>query len=401
MAVTGRGPHPDDVSPGGVFTAEQRARAAEYQRRLLANRRIGLAGQLVVLYILATLCSRNTFLDPVSRWPWVPSLIGVILVAEVVAALPGLAAEAWRELRLDRSYGLSVQTGTAWHLRAWRSVAVKVALDVLTGLALWTVIRYVSAWWFAAAWLVLAASWLLRAALLPLILPIGGTLRPLPSEVDRRHHQLAARMGIRAPRASVLDVAGRVAPNALVTGIGRFRRVYVLPGLLSLSPSEIDVVLAHELGHVRRRHVELLAVLVAALQVVVVLGLKIWVIRPPLYPARSIGALWYPDFALVALIASSLMGIVLFPFRRRQEARADLLALESTRDPAAFRSMIHVLASANLLRPEPRDSFRRTHPAPSRRLAFAERWARANGFPAPAGDGVPASPPLAWNRDGD
>lgn len=277
---------------------------------------------------------------------------------------------------------------------------MKLVLDVLTGLALWAAVRHLPAWWIGAAWLVLAASSLARAGLVPLIVQSGGSVRALPPEVEGRLRQLAMRMGIRAPRASVLDRTGRVPPNALVAGLGRSRRIYVLPALLSLSPAEVDVVLAHELAHVRRRDVELLAALVAVLQVVIVFGLKLWVVRPPLYPAESMGALWYPDFAFVALLANSCLGIVLLPVRRRQEAQADMSALEATRDPAAFRSMIHALASANLSRPESPDLFRCTHPAPSQRIALAKEWERANGLPAPAGDDGVAGPPLASNPDG-
>jgi STE24 endopeptidase len=68
---------------------------------------------------------------------------------------------------------------------------------------------------------------------------------------------LAARMGVRAAEVVVADFSrkGRVA-NAAVVGLGRTRRILVSDTLLREFPvEEVEVVLAHELGHHARSHV--------------------------------------------------------------------------------------------------------------------------------------------------
>ena len=83
--------------------------------------------------------------------------------------------------------------------------------------------------------------------------------RPLPdSDLKHRLNAFAKTNGIAVRRLLVWDTEGRVA-NALVTGlIPRFRTILFSDRLLALlSKDEVEAAMAHELGHVAKRHLPL------------------------------------------------------------------------------------------------------------------------------------------------
>jgi len=154
--------------------------------------------------------------------------------------------------------------------------------------------------------------------------------------------------------------------NAYVSGIGRTRRVVVWDTLLSAPRDELEVVVAHELGHRRMRHVSqgtALAMLGAALFVVV-----LRLVRP--HPE--------PHDAALVLLVGSLLELATLPFgsalSRRWERAADRFSLRLTADGSAFARVHRRLALANLsdLKP-PKWLYYAlfTHPTPPERLADA------------------------------
>src|SRR5262249_7486237 len=120
-------------------------------------------------------------------------------------------------------------------------------------------LRWSPAHWWLWAGGILAVGIILLAAIVPIwIVPLFYRLTPLENPaLGGRILALASRMGVRAAAVVVADFSrkGRTA-NAGVVGLGRTRRILVSDTLLREFPvEEVEVVLAHELGHHARRHV--------------------------------------------------------------------------------------------------------------------------------------------------
>jgi STE24 endopeptidase len=76
------------------------------------------------------------------------------------------------------------------------------------------------------------------------------------------------------------------------------------------------------------------------------------------------------------LLATPVQNIV----SRQVEARADLHALDATRDPDSFIAMQRRLATTNLSDPDPPAAwqwFFGSHPTAAQRVAFAHDWERS------------------------
>jgi STE24 endopeptidase len=91
-----------------------------------------------------------------------------------------------------------------------------------------------------------------------LIAPLFNKFQPLPDEsLKARVQALMQRCGFAAKGLFVMDGSRRSAhANAYFTGLGAAKRVVFYDTLLQrLTPGEVEAVLAHELGHFKRRHV--------------------------------------------------------------------------------------------------------------------------------------------------
>lgn len=172
--------------------------------------------------------------------------------------------------------------------------------------------------------------------------------------------------------------------NAYVTGVGDTHVVVLYTTLLRRSTrAEVDVVAAHELGHVAaddsyRR--ALLASFGAALMTALVgAAATSGQVRRA---ARTRGvrvsdAPAVPMLIALTVAAGLLVTPVLDAASRAIELRADLTALQATGDPVALRAVVGRSAALYLSEPDPAWPWRMLsgHPSPAERVALADAWA--------------------------
>jgi STE24 endopeptidase len=177
-----------------------------------------------------------------------------------------------------------------------------------------------------------------------------------------------------------------------VSGFGATHRIVVYDTLLEQATNdEIRSIVAHELGHTARNDVRngtLLGALAAAAGVCVLAGVLAW--RWPLDRSGSTGPADPRAIALVLAIVT-VLGLVAGPVQnlvsRRVETRADVHALDVTRDPATFVQMQHNLAVTAYSDPDPPAllfALFASHPTSPQRIALARTWAQLNDVAEPA-----------------
>jgi STE24 endopeptidase len=180
--------------------------------------------------------------------------------------------------------------------------------------------------------------------------------------------------------------------NAFTVGFGPSTHVVLWDTLLDgrFSRREVDFVIAHELGHVRSRHI-LKAIGWTALIVVPVL----WLLALATRRRGGVGDPANLPFAFLVLTVLSLLALPIENgVSRRYEAEADWRALNTTRDPAADKRVFRHFARTSLEEPNPPlldYVFLENHPTLMQRIAMAEAWrARATG--GRSSRGGPGSP---------
>ena len=264
-----------------------------------------------------------------------------ILFAVVILGIPSVPFEWWEQFRIEGKFGFNRTTPGLWLADRLKGVALLFAIGFPL---LWALLALVHragpAWWVWGFALVFGFQ--LAALLLypRLILPLFNKLSPLP-EGDLRARLLALgeRTGFRAAAIQVIDGSKRSAhSNAYFTGFGRFRRIVLFDTLVAqLIPTELEAVLAHEIGHYRRGHIPKRLALAAA-SLLAGFGVIAWLAARPWFasafglPAGSLA----PSFLLFGLLS----GLVTFWFSplgnllsRRQEYEADAFAREAMAGP--------------------------------------------------------------------
>lgn len=239
-------------------------RAADYT---LAKLRFGLvtmafeAALLLGWTLLGGLDALNVAVrDAVlPRWGDMAYQLALLAAFTLVSGALDLPFSWWSTFRLEQRYGFNRMT-----LGMWLGDLVKgVVIGALLGLPIAAVILWLMAaagpsWWLWA-WAVWMGFNLLILVLYPTVIaPLFNKFEPLQDEsLKSRVEALMARCGFAAKGLFVMDGSKRSAhANAYFTGFGAAKRVVFFDTLLSsLSPGEVEAVLAHELGHFKHKHV--------------------------------------------------------------------------------------------------------------------------------------------------
>lgn len=385
-------PEPAPIAPATLDTARQRkARRYARQRQTLSLISLGLTVALVAALLLTGLHFwLRDALAGVSGWSpawgWQPARVGVYALVLLLAAfILGLPLGYYSGYTLPRRYGLSTQSARAW---AWDEVKGS-GLSLIFELALIEGVYALLAvspdlWWLWAGLAMLVITVLLANLAPVLLLPLFYKLTPLPDgEVKRRALVMAERARTRVRGIYAMKMSDKTtAANAFVAGLGATRRIVIGDTLLDhYTPDEIEVVVAHELGH--QVHFDIPKLV--AMQTVTTLGglyLAHLGLDAILRAVPRYHGLADPATMPLLAVALGVFGLVTLPLvnglSRWIESQADVYALETTGRADAFISAMIRLANQNLaeLDPAPWVEFLLyNHPSIGRRLAMGRAFA--------------------------
>ena len=371
------------------FTPEQLAREVAFHEALRPTSYAALAVGFAVAALLGLTRAGARLVTAVARplgggWVW-QVLLGTLALTALgrLATLP-LSARSEQVLR---DYGLSTQTWGSWLGDVAKGVGVGTGLTALVLLALVTLARSAPRTWWAWGALATASLVVAGSFAYPLFIePVFNQFRPLPpGELRDDLLALAARDGVAVDGVLVADASRRTtAVNAYVSGFGSSRRIVLYDTLLAQAPArEVELVVAHELGHAARRDVLVGTLLGALAAAAAVLALALLLSAGPLRRRVGTTGMGDPRVVPLVLLLVAVAGLATAPasnlVSRRIEARADVHALDLTRDPATFVASQRRLALTNLADLEPHPlayAFFATHPSVTERLALAREWPR-------------------------
>jgi Zn-dependent protease with chaperone function len=367
-------------SGGQIFDSEQVERARRYHRPAYLARVIGIALGLLVLGLLSFGGLGDWIFGLVDGLPWWGEAIAFSALVALVGSLVATPIAFWRGYLHERRWGFSTQTLGGWVSDRAKGVAIGMALTVIPMFGLIASVHLFPSWWPLVAALGGAAIVFVVTFLAPVLLePVFNRFAPLRDDVlagDLR--RLADQAEVPVRDVLVADASRRTTKhNAYVSGIGKTRRVVVWDTLLDRGePGEVRLVVAHELGHRRFRHVAIGTAIAMAGMALFVLGL--WVLFQWDELLAAIGADGPGDPRVIpfVLFAGAVAELALRPFAlalsRRWERDADRFSLELTGDPEAYEVTHRNLALSNLGDLDPPKAaylFFFSHPTAPERLA--------------------------------
>jgi len=283
-------------------------------------------------------------------------------VLAAIGSIVGIPFDLYDNFVLEKKYGFSTITWHIWITDLIKSMIVSAILLTIMVSAFMSFINYLpTSWWFWA-WVFFTLLEIILLWLYPvLIAPLFNKYEPIKDELlQEKINALMKKVGLKTKGIFQVDEGKRSKhTNAYFTGIGKTKRIVLYDTLLaSHSTDEILAVLAHEIGHWKKKHVlkQLVFMIVASLVLIYFVYLILgW---QPLYRAFSLRVTVYAGLFLVSLYLSSA-GFFLSPIgvaiMRRYEREADRITCELTGTSAPMIDALTRLAKDNLanLHPHP------------------------------------------------
>ena len=324
--------------------------------------------------------------------PWLLSLIlfwnlhfvlsGLIFLGVIVilSGLPGIPFTLYNTFIIEKRHGFSTITFKLWLTDLIKGLFVSTCLMVLLLGSFLSLLYYAPKTWWFWVWLLFAIFQLLMLWLYPvLIAPLFNRYEPVKDEsLNDAIVAMMSRVGLKTKGVYQVDEGKRTKhTNAYFTGLGKTKRIVLFDTLLaSHAPDEILSVLAHEIGHWKKKHIlKQLAFMEVASLCIFYLAYKLtgW---PLMY--QTFG--FHEVIPYVGLLLLSVLFGPLFFFlspvgamiARKFEREADDFAFGLTGTNKPFTDALKRLAKDNLanLHPHPFYAwFYYSHPPLTERIA--------------------------------
>ncbi len=382
---------PERPSQAVELDAARQVQAREYAsiRRQLSFIGIGIAAiGILFIFMSGFGVALRGWLQPLGWQPvsgWYPVQVLIFLLVLSLAYEIVTSPLGYYGFMLSRRYGLSTLTLKGWLADLFKGLGIGLIFEVAAVEVVYLLLATQPRLWWLWVAIVLLFFTVIMANLSPvLILPLFYKFTPLPDgELAQRLLALAERAHTRVRGVFTMHMSSKTtAANAALMGLGNTRRIVVGDTLLDrYTPDEIEVVLAHELGHHVHRD---LWKLIISQSVIMLAGLYLvslalnWAVNAQHYYL----ALADPATMPLLMLLLGIFGLAIMPLSngisRAVEYQADEYALQSTRKVEAFKSAMTRLANQNLSEVEPSplvEFFFYDHPATGKRLQHADRFA--------------------------
>jgi STE24 endopeptidase len=313
----------------------------------------------------------------------------IVVVALIFFGIIGFASEiinlpfSWYDtFVIERKYGfnnMTIRTFITDHIKSW-FIALLVGIPVLA-LITWIYYRTGNGFWIYAWLLITAFSVFINFFYSVLIVPIFNKQTPLPDGILREKiNEFAGKAGFRLKNIYVIDGSKRsTKANAYFSGFGSKKRIVLFDTLLKeFSDDEIVAVLAHEIGHYKKKHV-LRSLLFSVILTGFTLFLFSLVVNSPLL-SRAMGAettsfhLGLIVFGILYSPLSLLIGLITNYISRKNEFEADRFVIENHK-PGVLAGALKKLSVKNLSNMLPHPAyvfFHYSHPPLLERLEKLE-----------------------------
>lgn len=262
----------------------------------------------------------------------------------------------YHTFKIENKYGFNAMTSRLWVSDFIKTLLIStVMLSLVTFAGFWLIQWSPHYWWFWV-WGFLFIFSIFILYISPYIIePLFNKFTPIEDEsLKERILKLTNKAGIHASRILRIDASKRSKhTNAYFTGIGKTKRIVLYDTLLaSMSQTEILSVLAHEIGHWKKKH---MLKMIIAFEVFsfIALYLSFKIIQSDflvtLFHVSS--NTLYAKFIILAFL-TDILSLLFTPcvsyFMRRHERLADRASYELTKDPESMASALIKLSKENL-----------------------------------------------------
>lgn len=213
---------------------------------------------LIGFTLLGGLQALHTFLLSIFS-PGVWQQVALLLSLSFITGFIDLPFSWYRQFHLEQKFGFNRMTPKLFWIDFIKGNLLGLAIGVPLLWVILTLMAEAGQYWWVLAWAVLVTFVLVATWIGPtFIAPLFNKFKPLEEgPLKDKIQGLLTRCGFVSQGLFVMDGSKRSAHgNAYFTGIGKSKRIVFFDTLLEkLAPPEIEAVLAHELGHFKKKHI--------------------------------------------------------------------------------------------------------------------------------------------------
>jgi STE24 endopeptidase len=313
--------------------------------------------------------------------PLLSSLISVASIFLLMTVIE-IPFSLYQTFVIEEKFGFNKNTIPQFVKDQLISVGLTLAIGMpILALILWVMDSIGSLWWLYA-WAIIMSFSLLMSWLFPTVIaPLFNKFTPMQDgSLKDRIQNLLQRCGFNSQGIFIMDGSRRSGHgNAYFTGLGNNKRIVFFDTLVnSLDEEELEAVLAHELGHFKRKHV---LKMLAASSVMTLISFAVlgWLITQDWF-FDGLGVSTHSNaaallvFMLVSPVFTTFMQPISAYFQRKFEFEADDFATEHAQGRKMVSGLVKLYEeNASTLTPDPLYSaFHYSHPPAAIRIAHIE-----------------------------
>ncbi|MFQ5604206.1 MAG: M48 family metallopeptidase [bacterium] len=349
----------------GVYDAEKYRKSQQYTR---VKTRFGFITSTfgIVLTLIFWFAGGFNFLDQIVRiWHLPPILtglcyIGILILARSILSLP---FSIYATFVIEEKFGFNKTTPLTFVTDMLKGLALGILLGtpLLAGILAFFQFTGHLAWLYC--WMATTLFTLFVQFIAPTwIMPLFNKFTPL-EEGELREAILSYAESVKFSLKNLFVIDGSkrsTKSNAFFTGFGKNKRIALFDTLIeNHTVPELVAVLAHEIGHYKKKHILKSMVISIVHMGVVFYLLSIFVSHEGLFKAFYMEeASIYAGLIFFGMLYSPMeliLSIFMQIFSRKNEYEADRFAAETTQNPESMISALKKLSVHNLsnLTPHP------------------------------------------------
>jgi STE24 endopeptidase len=245
----------------GAITADEAEKSAAYSK---AKMRLSLVANPAMTAIAIVAAASGIFglldgltagLAPGAYWQGA-LFLGALMLAQAILASP---FSLYSTFSLEKRFGFNATKVGTWLLDLLKGAFLGLLLGLPLLYLLYAFIDGAGAYWWLAAAAIFSLINLVLSLIYPLVIaPLFNKFAPLPEgSLATRIAELARALDFRVSGIFVMDGSRRSKhSNAYFTGLGRVKRIVLFDTLVAqMGEDELLAILAHEIGHEKKRHV--------------------------------------------------------------------------------------------------------------------------------------------------
>jgi STE24 endopeptidase len=245
----------------GIYNPEEYAKQQDYQQ---TNSRFGLisGGFSFLIILLILLFGVLGWFDEYLReytdsFIFLPLLFfGILFVINELVDLP---FSWYGTFTIEEKFGFNKSTRKLFFLDAFKGLVLSLIIGGIILAAIVYIYQYTGEWFWLWAWLVISGFSLVMSLFYSeWIVPLFNKQTPLADgELRNAIEVFAQKAGFALNNIYVMDGSKRsTKANAYFTGMGKKKRIVLFDTLIKdLETDEIVAVLAHEIGHYKKKHI--------------------------------------------------------------------------------------------------------------------------------------------------